>query len=322
MSRNPFLFIVLCLVIIGALFFRYLSPSQSRMLAKVADKVETTASTVANNVVDAVASISITKPSENSVQVEEQRLAKLVDDAKQRNESTPKELLERAPIQIEAPVFESQSANTNNDQGGQVVNASSELKAQQEKANQATQRAADLLTQAMKAADEARAQIKLAQEQLANEMRARPNLSLIPSQSGNQAGVNVKQPKLKEIAPGSPLEAVEKVLKDSTVRFHWTKAELDDQAKVKLDNVAAVLKSNPDISLQIVGHTDNNGTDELNNWLGLIRARKVRQSLVARGINQKRLFASSHGAKDPIETNDTPMGRWKNRRVELAIVDK
>ena len=321
MKRNPFLFVVLCLLVIGGLFFRYLSPSQSRILANVADKIETTAS----NVVAAVASVTIAQTSDSAavIQVqpkEEERViaAAVIPDANSNPfESQPSANVNVVVAQADSSLAKGEKAAIAN------IAIDTSAEAQQRRANQAAERAAALLDQAVKAAEVAREELKMAQIKMAEEMRARPNLSLLGSTNAAQKQVAPKvEVKTKEIAPGSPLAELEQALAKHTVRFDWTKSTLGDDAQVQLAKVARLLEKNPELSIRVIGHTDSNGTDELNKWLGLIRARRVRQQLIAQGINPKRLHASSRGAKEPIETNDTAMGRWKNRRVEFAISEK
>ena len=56
-----------------------------------------------------------------------------------------------------------------------------------------------------------------------------------------------------------------------------------------------------------------------NDWYGMERAKNVKQYLVSQGIDGSRLFASSKGELEPIESNATLEGRRKNRRIEIKI---
>lgn len=88
-----------------------------------------------------------------------------------------------------------------------------------------------------------------------------------------------------------------------------------------LDEVVRLLKVNPDItSLAIEGHTDNKGSDELNDKLSKDRARSCLEYLVNKGgIEAKRLTSDGFGPTRPIADNGTADGRQKNRRVEFHI---
>ncbi|AUX21755.1 cell envelope biogenesis protein OmpA [Sorangium cellulosum] len=90
-----------------------------------------------------------------------------------------------------------------------------------------------------------------------------------------------------------------------------------------LDEVVRLLKVNPEITLvAIEGHTDNRGSDALNERLSNDRAHSVRTYLIERGgIDPERLTAAGFGPRRPIADNNTADGRQKNRRVEFHIRD-
>jgi outer membrane protein OmpA-like peptidoglycan-associated protein len=88
-----------------------------------------------------------------------------------------------------------------------------------------------------------------------------------------------------------------------------------------VDEVAAALRDNPGIELvRIEGHTDNEGGVASNLDLSTRRAARVRQALIKRGIDARRLESKGYGQSRPIATNATPAGRQANRRVEFIIV--
>ncbi len=87
-----------------------------------------------------------------------------------------------------------------------------------------------------------------------------------------------------------------------------------------LDKVAALLKEQPDIQLEIIGHTDNLGIEPVNREVSLTRANVVRDYLVLQGIDRFRLIPRGMGSLEPIAFNDTQLGRQANRRVELLAV--
>jgi OmpA-OmpF porin, OOP family len=87
-----------------------------------------------------------------------------------------------------------------------------------------------------------------------------------------------------------------------------------------LDEVVRLLKVNPEIThLDIEGHTDNRGSDELNERLSNARANSVMKYIVDHGIEAGRLAAAGYGPGRPIADNNTNEGRQKNRRVEFHI---
>jgi OmpA-OmpF porin, OOP family len=104
------------------------------------------------------------------------------------------------------------------------------------------------------------------------------------------------------------------------VQFATAKATILPNSYPILDEVVRLLKVNPEIThLDIEGHTDNRGSDDLNEKLSNDRAVSVMKYLVDHGIEAKRLAAQGFGPKRPIADNNTADGRAKNRRTEFHI---
>lgn len=105
------------------------------------------------------------------------------------------------------------------------------------------------------------------------------------------------------------------------VQFEFNSAELKPVSFALLDEVAAVLKDNPQIEqLQVEGHTDTTGKLSRNRELSQQRAESVLKYLAKAGIAKKRLVAKGFGPDRPVSSNDTPEGQEANRRVEFNIV--
>jgi outer membrane protein OmpA-like peptidoglycan-associated protein len=106
------------------------------------------------------------------------------------------------------------------------------------------------------------------------------------------------------------------------IHFETGKAKIRRDSFDLLDEIAQVLVDNPDIaSLEVAGHTDNQGGEELNMKLSQSRAEAVMMHLVKKGaIDPSRLVAKGYGPTRPIEDNSTEEGRAANRRVEFVIL--
>jgi outer membrane protein OmpA-like peptidoglycan-associated protein len=103
------------------------------------------------------------------------------------------------------------------------------------------------------------------------------------------------------------------------IYFDFNSARIRPESEPILQEIADVLGRNPDWTLGIRGHTDNVGGDAYNLELSHRRTEAVRQALVQRfGIAAERLTTAGYGAAAPKDTNDTPEGRARNRRVELV----
>jgi outer membrane protein OmpA-like peptidoglycan-associated protein len=109
------------------------------------------------------------------------------------------------------------------------------------------------------------------------------------------------------------------VMTFSDVLFDTGKSELNPGAKPRLDQLAMVLKDQPNRMVQIDGFTDNVGGDTYNMELSRARADAVQSSLLARGIDASRIHTSAYGKSFPVASNSTASGRQLNRRVEVVI---
>lgn len=103
------------------------------------------------------------------------------------------------------------------------------------------------------------------------------------------------------------------------VFFDFDKSNLKDESKPDLNRAVEFLRSNPNISVEIAGHTDSLGNDPYNKRLSQSRAESVRQYLITGGIDGRRLEAKGYGEEQPIADNGTEEGRARNRRVEMRV---
>ena len=106
----------------------------------------------------------------------------------------------------------------------------------------------------------------------------------------------------------------------AVVMYDFDSAEIKSEAYPMLDEAVSILKKNPEIKVEIDGHTDNMGSASYNMNLSERRAKAVMDYLVEQGIEAERLSAKGLGLTQPIAGNDTEEGRAKNRRVELTPV--
>ncbi|APR79569.1 Flagellar motor rotation protein MotB [Minicystis rosea] len=107
------------------------------------------------------------------------------------------------------------------------------------------------------------------------------------------------------------------------IEFATGKAVILNKSFPIVDEVVRLMKVNQDIKhLAIEGHTDNRGSDELNERLSNDRANAVMKYLVEHGIDGGRLSAKGYGPKRPLADNNTNDGRQRNRRVEFHITDQ
>jgi OOP family OmpA-OmpF porin len=120
--------------------------------------------------------------------------------------------------------------------------------------------------------------------------------------------------------PAATLEA-SKITISEQVQFETGTAQLRPESSAILEQVAQVLQKHPEIELlEVAGHTDDTGTDDLNLRLSRERASAVLEWLVSRGVVRQRLRAEGYGRKHPLGDNTSEEGRAKNRRVEFVVL--
>jgi outer membrane protein OmpA-like peptidoglycan-associated protein len=111
-----------------------------------------------------------------------------------------------------------------------------------------------------------------------------------------------------------------KITFDSGLLFDVDKWDLRDTSKENLANLAKILNKYPDTNILIEGHTDFTGPDDHNLALSKQRAEAVSFYMAQLNVSSSRFSMKGYGEAQPIATNDTPEGRQKNRRVDIAIM--
>lgn len=104
------------------------------------------------------------------------------------------------------------------------------------------------------------------------------------------------------------------------INFPYSSSRREDNDAIDeyLTRLAAYLKSGGG-SVTITGHTDFVGETKNNYNMGLQRANGIRDILVKKGVARSQIKCKSAGESKPVATNDTALGRYKNRRVEIKV---
>lgn len=128
----------------------------------------------------------------------------------------------------------------------------------------------------------------------------------------------------RELVPAAaptPAALVSIELKD--VKFDVNSDQLTAESRTALNALATTLQqslqSNPELQIEVAGHTDATGNEARNLQLSEARAQAVREYLLAQGVDGARLSAVGYGSAQPQVPDDTPEGRSRNRRVELKM---
>lgn len=106
------------------------------------------------------------------------------------------------------------------------------------------------------------------------------------------------------------------------ISFDTGRADIKPNLRPILDQFAQGLGQQPSMEVRIVGHTDNTGSDAINNPLSVNRAQSARDYLVARGVNSSRIAIDGRGSREPIADNGTAEGRARNRRIDIFLAER
>ncbi|TGD79078.1 OmpA family protein [Hymenobacter wooponensis] len=127
---------------------------------------------------------------------------------------------------------------------------------------------------------------------------------------------------LKREMAGAKVERVGEGIKitfDSGILFAKNSAALTSTAEENINELAQTLIKYGDTNVLVEGHTDNTGTDAINNPLSQRRAQAVANYAQQQGVDASRFTVKGYGSTQPIADNSTEAGRVANRRVEIAI---
>ena len=113
-----------------------------------------------------------------------------------------------------------------------------------------------------------------------------------------------------------------KIVQLKNIFFDSDRSELLPRSNVELDKLVQILRENPKMEVEIIGHTDNSGDFNYNMTLSRRRATQVMEYLIRNGIESKRLQANGFGSTQPLASNDIEETRQLNRRVEFRVLKK
>jgi outer membrane protein OmpA-like peptidoglycan-associated protein len=133
--------------------------------------------------------------------------------------------------------------------------------------------------------------------------------------------LDIKTYEMKELEMNFSLQPIEvgTTVNLKSVLFEQSKTTLLPGSYAELDVVVAFLEANPNVKIELSGHTDNRGIPAQNVKLSQARVDKVKSYLVSKGISPKRIYGKGYGGGKPIASNDTEETRQLNRRVEFTI---
>jgi outer membrane protein OmpA-like peptidoglycan-associated protein len=107
----------------------------------------------------------------------------------------------------------------------------------------------------------------------------------------------------------------------NNIFFETGKAVLTQSSYAEIDRLLILMQENPNMKIEISGHTDKTGSEPVNFKLSENRAKSVYEYLVEKGIDGTRMEYTGFGSLQPVDDNSTARGRANNRRVEFKILE-
>src|SRR6266699_2635053 len=227
--------------------------------------------------------------------------------------------LERVPLQMyEArnAVDIAKSRSADKEAAAAKAKAEAEAKAQEEARRQAElaeAKQAQMKAEADAAATKAKAE--------ADALKAKEEAARAEAERAQKAAAELRAQLLDQF--NRVLETRDTprglVVNMGDVLFDFGKYDLRPEAREKLAKLSGIILAHPGLDLAVEGHTDNVGSDEVNQKLSEKRAETVRAYLVQQGLADGNVTAQGFGKTSPVVDNSTPEGRQKNRRVEIVV---
>jgi outer membrane protein OmpA-like peptidoglycan-associated protein len=205
---------------------------------------------------------------------------------------------------------ESAAASSASLRADQAAVRAEEASGARQKAEQEKQQADIGRSQAVTAAQQAADQAKQAQDQMARMRQEREQELNRMQEALNRVVETHRTPNGMVI-----------ILPDSTFRFDFDRAELNQKNRELLSRIAGILLVSKGYGLSVFGYTDDVGTEEYNQQLSVRRAKAVEDYLVRSGIDPAIVNVKGYGKTSPIASGTTAAARAKNRRVEIALTD-
>lgn len=107
-----------------------------------------------------------------------------------------------------------------------------------------------------------------------------------------------------------------------SIFFGSGSAQLDDRSAPLLDSITDIISRCNNLVVQVIGHTDSDGSEQVNQILSEARASSVKAYFETAGVEQNRLIAVGNGEASPAFPNDTPENKSRNRRIEFVALSR
>ncbi|PLY10788.1 MAG: hypothetical protein C0626_03915 [Arcobacter sp.] len=126
----------------------------------------------------------------------------------------------------------------------------------------------------------------------------------------------------KKLQNNKTQEEIDNILYKEKIFFKRLGTDITEKSYKVVQDIAGILLRNPDVKVEIGGHTDAKGEEDVNEWISLQRAKSVRKELVKLGVSKDRVTAKGYGETRPLVPNDKNGYSFENRRVEFKIIEE
>ena len=150
--------------------------------------------------------------------------------------------------------------------------------------------------------------------------RTLPPKAPVPTAPTANRTAPAAKPEPASAPPKPPLTITDQPVELRAIQFAQSTADMVPEAQADLDRVLTFLIQNPSITIELAGHTDNQGDFDQNVALSRQRAEAVKTFLVGKGIAANRIQTKGYGGTRPVATNNYEKSRQFNRRVEMRVL--
>ena len=130
------------------------------------------------------------------------------------------------------------------------------------------------------------------------------------------------QPKNETVISKSIQDEIDEILSKQKIFFKRLSTEITEESFDSVKKISEVMLKYPNMKIEIGGHTDAKGKDDVNEWVSLQRALSVKKELISFGIAKKRIKAKGYGETQPLVPNDKNGYSIENRRVEFKVIEE
>lgn len=126
----------------------------------------------------------------------------------------------------------------------------------------------------------------------------------------------------KKIQNSKTQAEIDDILSKEKIFFKRLGTDITEKSYKVVQDIANILLKNPNVKVEIGGHTDAKGAEDVNEWVSLQRAKSVRKELIKLGVSKDRITAKGYGESKPLVPNDKNGYSFENRRVEFKIIEE